>query len=559
MALLDEYQVGVDGPWSAAEVAHLWRRAGFGALPDEQTQRVGAGDQNAFRDAVETLIAYTALDPHLDLPAGTGTGVYGDPLADLPDDTTDLGNIKAGDSKRNLGGQWLYRMRYTSQPLQEQFALFLHDHFVSEFGKIVGTIPLGVELGNDGSGAGQACSSGTLEPDARGRAKRTCSLLANQLALFRGIGIGDFRNTLIAITRDPAMLLYLDNHRNIKGRAQENFAREVMELFSMGVGNYSEQDVQQIAKCLTGERLPQLNTCSADYSSAYQFEPNRHETGDKTVFAQTITFDNTGDETIQVIDHILTKTSVNPLVSTLDPPYNTLPATAVYMAWKLLRWFVSHDIVLLPVPDDAVLELADYLRGDDASDAGRRFPYDIRAALRKVFLSKLFYDDANRFTMYKTPADFVVSALHMLGIAENFTNGAGPVARMVGMGMELFEPPNVAGCDHGESWINSGSLISRYNYGYRVAETVLSGANGDAYANSLLQSNGGPLTDVDDLEGLVEFFRERLLQQTLSQEEHDLLIAFITGVTGNNTQQQFTRRVRGIIHVMMCMPAFQLK
>jgi uncharacterized protein (DUF1800 family) len=559
MALLDEYQVGIDGPWGPDQVAHLWRRAGFGALPEERDALAGPGDQAAFQAAVDTLIDFLADDPHLDQAAGSGTGTYGDPFADLPNDSTDLGRIKRAESKRDLSAHWLYRMRYTSQPLQEQLALFLHDHMVSEFTKVNGGLPLAYITGNDGSAAGQPCSSGTLPPDDNGKTKKCAALMKEQYDLFRHTGADDFRQLLIDITRNPAMLLYLDNQRNVNGRPQENYAREVMELFSMGVGNYSEQDVQSIAECLTGERMPFLYSCPNDFSSAYGFDSIRHEAGNKTVFSQTVTFSNSGGETTQVIDLILNKVSINPAVSGLANPYNDLPAPAVYISWKLLNWFVSHDIVLLPAPDDVVLELADYFRGSDGNSSGRRYPFDVRAALRKIFRSKFFFSSENLLAMYKNPADFVITALRMLELPESFTNGAGPVVRMQLMGMDLLEPPNVAGWEHGKSWISSGSLIQRYNYANRISEVVLAGAGGDAYANALLQANGGPIADETDHENMIEYFRDRLLQTTISQEEHDLLIDFLVNVPGANAQQRLTRKVRGIIHVMMSMPACQLK
>lgn len=560
MGLLDEYQIGVDGPWAEQEAAHLYRRAGFGAKPEEWPGLVGNGDQAALRNTVDALVNFLSDDPHLEKPAGSTAGTYGDPLADLPNDASDLGQLKAPRNLRTLGAYWLYRMRYTSQPLQEQLSVFFHDHFVSEFAKVQAGIPNGYLTGNDGAGPGQQCSSGALPPDAQGKNKAATSLMLAQNHLLRRQGADSFRQMLIDITRNPAMLLYLDNYRNRAGKPQENYAREVMELFSMGVGNYSEQDVQAVAKCLTGETTPRILSCADNYSLNYGFLPIIHETGGKTVFGQSIAYSNTGQETIDIIDLILDKVSVTPNVTTLPPPYNDLPAVAVYMAWKLLSWFVSHNLALKPTPNGAVLELADFLRGsDNGVYPERRFPYDIRAALRKIFLSRLFYDVSNRFTMYKTPCDFVVMALRMLDVAENFTSANGPFARMGSMGMTLFAPPNVAGWNHGRAWISSGSMVQRFNYANRIAEVVLGGVAGDAYISALLQTNGGPLASETDHDGMIEYFRNRLLQAELTDEEYDLLIAFLLGVTGANASQIYASKIRGLIHLMLTLPVCQLK
>jgi len=555
---LDEYSVGVDGPWSDQEAAHLWRRAGFGALPTERLNAVGAGNQAALRNAVDVLVNFQAKDPHLDRAAGSTPGALGDPLADLPNDTSDLGLVKHPNDELPLQGHWLYRMRYTSQPLQEQLALFLHDHLTTSADKVYSVIPFGLAVGNDGSNPDQECSTGSLAPDDYRMLRTTIQLVLDQNYLYRETGADSFRTLLLAATRDPAMLIYLDNYANIKDGPQENYAREVMELFSMGVGNYNEQDIRQIARCLTGESFP-FADCEHDYSLKSGFITDFHEPGAKTVFGHNVTESFTGQETVNVIDLILAKVSVRPDVSSLPAPYNTLPAAAIYLSWKLISWFVSHDIPLNP-PHAAVLELADYMRGtDNAPYPSRRFPYDFRAALRKLFLSRFFYDPAYRFAMYKTPADFVTSALRLLGIGELFTDYGGPADAMGAMGMRLFLPPNVAGWNHGKSWITSGALIARYNYAYRIAHQIPGSDDyGKAYLDGLLQSNGGPLTSPDDNEGIIDYFGARLVQRALNAQELDLMRGFLLNTPASGFEKYYLK-VRGIVHLMLTMPAFQLK
>ena len=561
MGLLDEYIVGIDGPWGDKQAAHLWRRAGFGAAPSERATAIGNGDQTSFRAAVDALVDIQADDPHLDQPAGSSPSTFGAPFADIADDDELLGTIKNPTDEISMIGHWVYRMRYTSQPLQEQLALFLHDHMVSDVTKLYGSIPFDITAGNDGSIEYQACDSGTLPPDDHRVEQYVIKLLQEQNDLFRHIGIDGFRDLLIQITRNPAMLVYLDNWINFKDGAQENFAREVMELFSMGVGNYSEFDVQQIAKCLTGETLHHF-LCELDYQTEYGFVTELHEPGEKTVFGQTIAEDFTGQETLDVINLILQKRSVRPNVSGLAIPYNTLPATAVYMSWKLLTWFVSHDIALSPVPDQAVLELAHFMRGsDDAPYPERRFTYDIRACLRKLFLSKFFYSDANFKTMYKNPADFTVGTLKCLEVDELFGAWDGPGGNMLLSGMRLYSPPNVAGWNHGKSWINSSNLIARYNYANRLAQWILGSEEyGQPRIDALLSENGGPILGFNDHLGMIEYFRNRLIQDDLPPEEITLLLTFLDETPEwDDGIWRYRIKMQGLIHLMMCMQAYQLK
>jgi len=558
MALFDEYRVGIDGPWTTAEAAHLWRRAGFGANPNELLGIADDGTQAALRAAVDQLVQFAPQDPWLDQPASGAPGGYGDPIADLPDDESDLGRVKNPSDLVSLIGHWLYRMRYTTQPLQEKLCLFLHDHFVSEWAKIVPLIDPAVIAGNDGSfPEQQECMGGTLGVDLLRANRIAAAMMLDQNYLLRRNGADSFRQLLIDVTRDPAMLFYLDNIINQKGRAQENYARELMELFSMGVGNYSEQDVREVAKCLTGETLPNF-VCEKDWDYRWEFDPAIHEPGDKSVFGKTVTEDFTGQETVRVIDLILAERAKSPSVADLAPPYNTLPAPAVYMSWKLLTWFVNNDIPLDP-PAPAVLELADYMRGTDNQPyPQRRFAYDFRAVLRKIFLSQYFYSEENRLTHYKNPAEFVTNLLRQGEFADLFATQFGPGTQMTLMGMILFNPPNVSGWNHGRAWITSGSLVSRYNYAAYLMDIIFQGDSADARIDSLLAANGGPIPTVDSNDAIIDYYASRLLPAPPTSEERVLLQNFLGSIVVGNDTVRFRQKVRGLIHVLMSMPVAQL-
>lgn len=556
MALLDEYRVGQDGPWSAMEAAHLWRRAGFGAVPDDLVIAVGNGDQQALFDAVDGLLTFLPQDPNLDAPSGPGP--WGGPLAGLPDDPeegddtdTNEGQTKNPTNERRLEAHLFYRMFYTSQPLQEQFNLFLHDHFVSEFGKVRQVI-------------------GDYQRSIDSRAA-TCGVLLEQNRLLRETGADSLRETLINVSRNAAMLIYLDNWINGAGdgRAQENYAREVMELFSMGVNNYSEEDVREIAKCLTGETLDGFRDDGSNDAFDHRFRDGNHVPGDKTVFGQIVAEDLEGGELEQVIDLILARTSVQPNVRVLAAPYNDLPAAAVYMSWKLLRWFLNQNISLDP-PDQAVLELADYMRGsDDGAYPLRRYPYDLRACMRRLFLSRCFYDQENFFTITKTPADFCVMALRTaqaaVGLsAEEFDYDRGiygdaPINRMRAMGMTLFNPPDVSGWRQGRPWINAEYLLNRYYFLERLTQRLLS----DQDIDDLKIINGGVL-DPDDYVGIRNYFITIIIQDDIdvwAPEAKSRLFEYLNDVAAetSNPTNRFRKQVRGLIFLLMALPMWQMK
>ena len=555
MALLDEYSVGDDGEWTDLEAAHLWRRAAFGATAAELVEAVGDGTQDALYAAVDRLLDVLPEDPNLDAPSGPGR--WGGPIAGLPDraegeeEPPAEAEVKSPRYDRHLEAHLFYRMFYTTQPFQEQFNLFLHDHFVSEFGKVRQVV-------------------GDYQPSIDSY-QATCDLLLEQNRLLRQVGLDDFRETLIQISRNAAMLIYLDNWLNGvgEGRAQENYAREIMELFSMGVDNYSEEDVREIAKCLTGETLDGIRDDGSPDAFDYRFRAGNHAAGDKNVFGLTITEDNAGGELIQVVDLILARISVNPNVSGLSAPYNDLPAAAVYLSWKILRWFLNQNVTLDP-PDPAVLELADYMRGSDgASYPQRRYPYDLRACMRRLFLSKHFYNPDNFFTITKTPADFCVAGLRLsqaaVGIApEDFDYERGfwwdaPIDRMRSMGMTLFSPPNVSGWRHGRPWINAEYLLNRYQFLERTTSRFVT----EEAIDDLPIINGGVL-DPEDYEGLRDYFLKAILQDEVDRWAPGAKEGMITFLNEQAAESdwppdRFRRQVRGLIFLMMSLPMWQMK
>jgi uncharacterized protein (DUF1800 family) len=244
-------------------------------------------------------------------------------------------------------------------------------------------------------------------------------LMYRQNVLLREHALGNFGTLLRAVSRDPAMLRYLDSAFNRKGRPNENFARELMELFTLGEGHYSEQDVKEVARAFTGWSLD-------PETGAFLFRPALHDDGPKTVFGREGNFG--GDD---VLDLLLAR-----------------PETATLIARKLWREFVSPQ----PAPAE-VARIAGALRNSG---------YDIRAALRVLFNSDAFYAPANRGVLIKSPVDLVEGTLRQFGF--EVPDVLPFVFAMGQFGQVLFAPPNVKGWPGGELWINATTLLRRKQF-----------------------------------------------------------------------------------------------
>jgi uncharacterized protein (DUF1800 family) len=283
-----------------------------------------------------------------------------------------------------LRGWWFSEMLVTPSPLTEKMVLFWHNHFVSSQQKV-----------------------------------RSAVLMYRQNQLLRQYALGSYADLLHAAAKDPAMLIYLDGANSRKGQPNENFAREVMELFTLGEGRYSEQDIKEAARAFTG--------WSVDIDTGtYLYRPLAHDDGVKTVFGKSGNFD--GDA---VLDLILAK-----------------PETAEFIVAKLWREFVS------PTPDPKeVARIARQFRDNR---------YNIKVALRGLLISDAFYAPDNRAALVKSPVDLVVGTLRQFRFE---TGDAVPFALATRqLGQDLFGPPNVKGWPGGEAWINSTSLLARKQF-----------------------------------------------------------------------------------------------
>ncbi|MFL9898355.1 DUF1800 domain-containing protein [Paraburkholderia fungorum] len=283
-----------------------------------------------------------------------------------------------------LRAWWVREMLSTSSPLTERMTLFWHNHFTSGQDKV-----------------------------------RYPQQMAQQNMLFRRDALGNFGELLHAVAKDPAMLQYLDGASNRKGKPNENFAREVMELFTLGEGHYTQRDVSEAARAYTGWGLD-------PDTQAYVWRANQHDDGDKTVLGQTGPFD--GD---QVLDILLAR-----------------PETATFVTTRLWREFVSDT------PDPTrIAPIAAQFRASH---------YDIKVALRGLFMSDAFWSEDDRGVLVKSPAEFVVGTLRAFDIG--YDNPAPFAAQIRTLGENLFYPPNVKGWPGGTIWINSSTLLARKQF-----------------------------------------------------------------------------------------------
>ncbi len=396
--------------WNYDTAAHLLERAGFGGMP---TQIQTLAEMGA-AEAVAYLVRFDA-STNSHLSAFDHSGIHDPGLEPFPPSrpaTTSLAKetgealgirVKPTGNRRlqpvvnkffywlrasrleteRVAYWWANRMVSSETPLQEKMALFWHGHYAVNEGKV-----------------------------------RDYRKLLNELELFHAMGTGSFRDLMLAVAQDPGMLAFLDAGVNVKGAPNENFAREIMELFTMGVGNYSEGDIREAARAFTGWNFVDLE---------FVFNEDLHDDGVKTFLGRTGNFD--GED---IIDIIMEQ-----------------PVTAEYIAGKLYRFFVRDN--LSPALQS---KLGSVFRNAD---------YEISALLETVFLSRDFYSQASVGTHIKSPVELAVSTYRKLGLNE--APGAPDFNRSTGaLGQTLFRPPTVAGWAGGRSWITPGLLLARGNF-----------------------------------------------------------------------------------------------
>ena len=396
----------------------LWR-AGFGATPAQ----VDAATAKGYMQTVEDLLNYpdeSASSPPLP-PWPVAPGIFLGPDEKADYTKTVIATQHARNDARAKGGQmllawWADRLRTSPTPLQENLTLFWHNHFATALDKV----------------------------------DRPAYMLG-QNQLFRAQGAGKFVDLLIAVSKDPAMLIWLDGQSNVKGHPNENWSREVMELFTLGIGNYTEQDVREGARASTGWTL--------SYDGKVTFNPQRFDTGMKTILGQT------GNFNLDDFSRLLA----------------SAPQSAKYISSKLFRWFVGDD------PSDG--DLAPML------DAWNQTGGEIRSVLRALFLSNAFMPERATSAHIKNPAFWTIGAIRGL---EADVTGDQIVQMLQAQGMRLFYPPSVGGWPNGPAWISPSNQVLRFNLagGIVMKSGNLVGKVDDAWVGELADRLGGiPIPD----------------------------------------------------------------
>lgn len=354
--ILAEYKPRADRPWDTAAAAHLLRRAGFQAGLAEVKGAVERGP----KATVDLLV-----------DGGPETSR----AKELDDIERAVGRTEDLDAAR---GWWLARMVRTARPLRARMAVFWHNHFATSNQKVM-----------------------------------SAPLMMKQLETIEARSLGRFEDLLLAMSRDPAMIVWLDGDSNIKGRPNENYARELFELFALGVGNYTEQDIKEAARAFTGWHQRQ---------GEFRFFERDHDTTSKTVFG---TSGNFGGEDI-------VKMAI------------AQPACSRFIAGKLLAEFLCSD------PDKELVEaLASRLREAD---------FNIGETLRTLLASEAMFDPRWRRARIKSPVEFVVGVCRSL---ETKAPARSLIDSTNQMGQRLLEPPSVKGWSGHRAWLNSSTVLLR--------------------------------------------------------------------------------------------------
>jgi uncharacterized protein (DUF1800 family) len=479
-------------------IEHLLRRSGFGARPDE----IDVYRRDSYGGAVHRLLEYDRIPDDVDEKIGTPGYVQ-----------LTLANRGAGFSPRtsitDARQRWLFRMLHTQRPLQEKMTLFWHNHFATAYTKIAGLL-----------GQAEATRYMAAKPSEDPGGVR------GQIEMLRDNALGNFRDLLVNIAKDTAMLFWLDGYQNTRARPQENFAREIMELFTMGVGNFTEPDVYAAARVFTGWNLARPGA-AANGSQHYEFVyvPNQHDIAAKTFSFQIY---SDGGKTIPA------RSAAGGMQDGLDliEALAAHPETGRYLARKLYRFFVDETGA---IPDRWV---------SDVADVYKRRGYDMKEVMRYILMSREFWNDDNRFTRHSWPAEFVIRSLKDVGWT-GFSLGD-TLTPLSNMGQNLFDPPDVAGWDLGASWFSTGSMLARMNFASQLA-----GNQKFRLATAAAPHAGTPETL---LTFVLDALRTAPFDGGVTQSLKDYLNA--TGPwTGSTTQVQ--NKVAGLVHLVAGTPEYQ--
>ena len=432
-------------------IAHLMRRAGFGATRDQLDTFAAKG----YEATVEAL-----LDP------GKEQRMTDDLIRRFhPELSGMMGPWASGEN-------WLYRMATTTAPLQEKVALFWHGIFATGYPKVI-----------------------------HGKA------LSDQIRMFRRYGMGSLRNLFVELSKDPAMIIWLDNQDNHNGAINENFGRELLELFSMGVGNYTEEDIKECARAFTGwtignrEYMELRSQRDSDWpygriSWHYEYHPEDHDDGEKEFLGQRGRF--TGEDVVDIICQ--------------------QEATARFISRHMYSFFGAEEPA---VPQWPYVEPVDPQAIEQLTRTYFDSGYDITAMLRVLFNSDFFQSKSSWYTKVKSPVELVAGVLRLTGefdrprreILERYFQA-------IYMGQWLNNPPSVEGWHQGTDWLDTGSLVERVNFAtQQVGDASKPGVQ--AMVNRIAAANR-----VVSPEELVEACLDQVGAISVSDDTRSVLVEF---------------------------------
>ena len=461
-------------------MAHLMRRAGFGATRSELEGYLSDG----YEATVDNL-----LDP----------GESGH----MPDDIIRRYHVDQSEMRQldGAGAYWLYRMLTTSNPLEEKLALFWHGLFATGYAKL-----------------NQARS------------------LLNQIDMFRHYGFGSYRDLLVELSKDPAMILWLDNNENHKEAINENYGRELLELFSMGIGNYSEDDIKECAKAFTGWTLGNAEYMSVRASKDsiwpygriawhYEYRADDHDGGEKKFLGEVGNFNGA-----DIVDIIVTQ-----------------EATARFLSTRLFQYFASDE-----VDSDGELVISEMM------EAYFQSGYKVSSVLRSLFNSDYFKSDKCMYSRVKGPVESVVGTVRLAGTYQEPSLDVHSLWRQtLFMGQGLLAPPTVEGWHEGVEWIDSGSLVERINFAAkelgdptkdgvkdiirRITSSQKDLSDPEKLVDSCLDYMGPIRVEPETRESLIEFAESQGAVQTQNgqpDESASLQLARLIGMIASTREYQ---------------------
>jgi uncharacterized protein (DUF1800 family) len=483
------------------EIDHLYRRAGFGAS-QEEVEAAANLSFASYAATVARMLDYEDVPDDVDSFIGRPgyVGVTG----------RSGSGFQPANNILDARQRWLFRMVHSKRPLQEKMALFWHNHFATAYSKINGEI-------GDGAFATRMLAA---KPD------EDASRTKGQLELFREFALGNFRDLLIEVAKDPAMLVWLDGRTNVRARPQENFARELMELFTMGVAKFEETDVYAGARVFTGWNLTLANRNTAQARYEFAYNAGQHDTAAKE-FSFPIYPD--GRRTIPA------RSSAEGLQDGVDL-INAVarhPETGPRLARKLYAFFINE----VDAPDAGLIEALArvyYTRN-----------YEIRPMVQLILLSPQFKSSASYYKRYSWPVEFVVRSLKEIGWNGYSVNSAlGP---LISMGQQLFEPPDVNGWELGPGWFSSGAMLARMNYAASLAT--------NQRFNLRDQARG----QVDSPESMVSFMLDRLTPPEFASGSYSALLDYArAGGAWTGSDTQLAAKASGLAHLIAGSGDYQL-